>query len=418
MKKFVKYFFLTILIIMYSPTTYAGGSSYSRYGVGDILHYGDSRLYAMGGTGIALLDGGFINGLNPAGLARISFTRFSGGFEYNRFLSKDESGSALYSIGRLQGLAFAFPISKENGVVLSAEATPYSLVSYAINSSIFDSSTGLTRNKTFYGSGGLSYLGLGLSASPSTAFHVGARLNYMYGRTRQYQTSFFDDPSYVAPVFDRSIYYSGFTFTLGTIYEGIGKIINIPFLHDLSIGLIATTPISLDADEQRIYPGAAYYMDDSTVIQHGTADLPLTLGLGFSYLHQDRYRFLSDLVFEKWENTKYFGMRQMELRNSFRTSIGFEAIPFKGADTFWKRIYYRAGFAYNATYYKIHDVGINEFIMSGGVGLPIGPESRLNIGVQVGVRGSIDNKLQKDTIFRLSIAISASELWFQKYEED
>jgi hypothetical protein len=111
-------------------------------------------------------------------------------------------------------------------------------------------------------------------------------------------------------------------------------------------------------------------------------------------------------------------MRQMELRNSFRTGIGFEAIPSKGADTFWKRIYYRAGFAYNSTYYKIHDVGINEFIMSGGVGLPIGPESRLNIGVQVGVRGSIDNKLQKDTIFRLSIAISASELWFQKYEED
>ena len=48
----------------------------------------------------------------------------------------------------------------------------------------------------------------------------------------------------------------------------------------------------------------------------------------------------------------------------------------------------------------------------------MGPESRLNIGLQFGVRGSTDNHLQKDTIIRLSVAVSASEIWFFKFDEE
>ena len=103
---------LTIFTVLFPLIANAGGSSYSRYGFGDILRYGDSRIYAMGGTGIALVDDGSINLLNPAGMSRISFTRFSAGFEYNGFSSKDSSGSSFYSTGGFQGLAFAFPISR------------------------------------------------------------------------------------------------------------------------------------------------------------------------------------------------------------------------------------------------------------------------------------------------------------------
>jgi hypothetical protein len=399
---------LTIFTVLFSLIAHAGGSSYSRYGFGDILRYGDSRIYAMGGTGIALVDDGSINLLNPAGMSRISFTRFSAGFEYNRFSSKDESGSSFYSTGGFQGLAFAFPISRENGIVMSIEATPYSKVSYAIQSSIPDTITGSVQNLIAYGSGGLSYLGLGLSVSPLNTLHLGGRLNYMYGRTRQYQTSEFLNTT----TFDRSIYYSGITFTLGAIYEGIDQLLDLPSLHNLSLGLTLRTASSFNADVERIYSAS------DTTIQKGTADIPLSTGLGLSYLHQNRYRFLGDFVFENWGNLKPFSLDPVTLRNSFRTSIGFEAIPEKGAETFWKRIFYRAGLAYNSTYYQIDGVGINELFMSGGVGLPLGPESWLNIGLQVGLRGTTDNKLQKDIIVRLSVAISASELWFLKFDEE
>jgi hypothetical protein len=410
--------FLFIILVTFPFITLAGGSSFSRYGFGDILRYGDSRTYAMSGTGIALVDDRFINILNPAGITRISYTRFSTGFEYNNFLSKDETGSSFYSTGGFQGLAFAFPISRENGMVLSAEFTPYSTVSYGITSSSFDTVIQSLKNRTFFGSGGLSNIGLGLSASPLTTLHIGARLNYMYGSTRQYQTTFFDSTYLTPTTFDRSAFYSGFTFTIGTIYEGIAKLLNVPALSSFTVGLTLTTASSLDADLQRTYPGSSYFSSDSIVTENGTAGLPFSFGIGLSYLHQNRYRFLGDLVTENWASTKYFGSHPPELRNSVRISFGFEALPTKEADTFWKRITYRAGLAYHSTYYQINGVGINEFLVSGGLGLPMGPESQLNMGLQVGVRGSIDNYLQKDTIIRLSLAVSASEIWFLRFDEE
>ena len=268
---------LTIFTVLFPFMTHAGGSSYSRYGFGDILRYGDSRTYAMAGTGISLVDDGSINLLNPAGMSRINFTRFSAGFEYDRFSSKDNSGSSFYSTGGFQGLAFAIPLSRDNGIVMSIEATPYSKVNYAINASNFDILSGSIQHQTFYGSGGLSYLGLGLSGSPLNTLHIGGRLNYMYGHTRQYQTSSFNDGEYTSTTFDRSIYYSGFTCTLGAIYEGIDQLLNLPSLHNLSLGLTLRTASSFDANVQRIYS------EGDTTNQNGTANIPFSSGFGLSY---------------------------------------------------------------------------------------------------------------------------------------
>jgi len=411
MKNFRIIFLPAIFTAIFFINAFSGGSSYSRYGFGDILRYGDSRIYSMGGTGIALIDNGSINLLNPAGICRINITRFSAGIEYNNFSSKDESGSSSYSTGGFQGLAFAIPISYENGIVMLLDATPYSKVSYAINSSGFDPLTGSVQNQTFYGSGGLSYLGLGLSVSPFNTLHLGGRVNYMYGHTRQYQTSSFENSVYNNTIFDRNIYYSGFSFTLGAIYEGLDQLLSLPASHNLSFGLTLRTAGSLNAKADR------YYTNDTTS-QEGTAEIPLSAGLGLSYLYQNRYRFLGDIVFENWGDLRPFELDPAALRNSYRASIGLELIPEKGADTYLKRLFYRAGFMYNSTYYLINGVGINEYCLTGGVGLPMGFESWLNIGVQVGFRGTTDYKLQKDLIIRLSVAVSASELWFLKFDEE
>ncbi|RPI03440.1 MAG: hypothetical protein EHM64_12295 [Ignavibacteriae bacterium] len=408
--------YLLIFLIAALPTgSQAGGSAYSRYGFGDILRNGDSRTYAMSGTGISLIDDGFINLLNPAGLARISYTRFSSGFEYTNFLSKDETGSSFYSTGSFQGLAFAFPISKEHGMVMAAEFNPYSKVRYGITALNIDT---LIQEKTLYGSGGLSSMSLSISATPLNSLAVGARLNYMYGSTRQYQTSVTSNASYTATTFDRNTYFSGFTLTLGAIYEGVADLFSLPSLRPLTLGMTLTTASALDAELKETYPGISYTAGDTVVSTSGTAGLPLSLGFGLSYLFQDRYRFMGDIVSENWASTEYFGSRPADLRNSFRASAGFEALPAKEANSFWKRIVYRTGIAYHSTYYQINGVGINEFLVSGGLGLPMGPESQLNIGLQIGIRGSTDHHLQKDTIIRLSAAISASEIWFLRFDEE
>lgn len=393
---------LIILIVTFPCIAYAGGSSYSRYGIGDILYYGGNHIYSMGGAGIALVDDEFINRLNPAGLVKIAHTQFSTGIELTRFSSQGENSSGHYSATEFQGLSFAIPVSRDKGITLSLELTPYSSVGYAINHS--DSVVGTIRHQTFYGSGGLSYLGLGLSASLFKSLDVGARVNYLFGQTRQYQTSSFDTTAFLPTEFDRSTYYSGFTYTLGAIYEGF---------HNMALGIIFSTSAKLNANEKRIYSSL-----DSTTNTNGSADIPYVLGFGLSYVHQNRYRFTGDIVLQNWGTAQYFGSHPVELRNSSRIGLGFEAAPAKDAGTFFKRLTYRGGIAYHSTYYQINGIGINEYLASVGFGIPMGSEAQLNIGLQVGTRGSTNNSLQKDTMVSLSIGISASEIWFLKFEEE
>jgi hypothetical protein len=138
----------------------AGGSSYSRFGVGDLVRYGGGRLSGMGGAGIALSGDGFLNLLNPATIGRIKYTRFEGGFEFTNYSSTDALGSGRFARGNFKGAAFGIPIDKEYEIAVLFEASPYSNVNYATQSQ--DSVV----RQDFYGTGGLSLLSLGASVSP------------------------------------------------------------------------------------------------------------------------------------------------------------------------------------------------------------------------------------------------------------
>jgi hypothetical protein len=99
-------------------------------------------------------------------------------------------------------------------------------------------------------------------------------------------------------------------------------------------------------------------------------------------------------------------------------SSGIEFLPARDAVSYWQRVVYRAGAAYNSTYYSFNGETIREAFATAGIGLPISADARLNLGLQAGIRGTTANGLQRDTIVRFSLTISGSELWFLKFEED
>jgi len=389
----------------------AGGSTYSRYGFGDLLFFGSDRTYAMGGLGIGLVSDGFINRFNPAALSRISLTRFAGGFEYSDISSQSSEGSSAYAKGSAQGAVIAFPVSTSQGIVLSLEETPYSTVSYGVQEA--DSEAGINSVQNFYGSGGLSVLALGGSWIPLSHINVGVKANYIFGHTRQYINTHFDDPTYTDAQIDRDAYLSGATFTGGIILDSLGEVLGIPFLRTLSIGAVATSSTTLLVHETRYYSSV-----DTTIADDGDTGLPLSLGLGLSYLANGRYQFIADVYGQQWSAVKYFGAAMPQVRNNLRASAGVEIIPDKDADTYARRIVYRAGAFYHSTYFDINGQGINEFFVAAGVGLPVAVDSHLNIGLQLGTRGSTANGLQRDTLFRLSLSISGSEAWFLEYKEE
>lgn len=399
-----------LLLTLWATPLYAGGSVYSRFGVGDLTLFGSSRLYAMGNTGLSLYGDGFINRLNPAGLAGISETRISGSFEYFNLTSNDNLSTGNFARGDFQGLAFAIPIDREYGATLLLETTPYSSVRYAVERT--DSQLGATSHQRFYGSGGLTTLSIGGSYAVGQRFLVGAKLNYLFGGIRQVSNINFDDETYTDSELQRSRYHSGLNVTLGANFHGFGEL--SPSLQPLALGVVLTTPAKLNVREEIFHSIGTNA--DTIRIGSSSLTIPLAWGVGLSYLFSERYIVAGDLNIQHWAPENFSELQSVSIRNSLRLSVGFEALPERKATAYLSRVAYRAGISYHSTYVKVGTEALNELLASGGVGLPIGPNSRLNLGVQVGTRGT--TSLQRDTIIRLSLTLSASEAWFIRFEED
>ena len=398
----------------------AGGPIYSRFGLGDLFYFSGSRSYSMGGAGVGLFGDGFINNLNPAGLAGIMNTRFAGTFEYTNYSSTDASGSARYARGDFGGLSAAIPVSRDYGIVLTGELAPYSSVNYAIIRD--DTQYGISSSQEFYGSGGISRFDFGSSVSITNDLHAGFKINYLAGTILQTTKVTYTDNTYSNNELTLSDHYSGISFTFGASYQGIGDIFGSSTLKPLVLGFVVEAPTSLDLREEHFALTANQYDTISTI--YSSADIPLLMAFGASYTLSDRVVFAADLALQDWSNAKILGAHPPELRNSMRFGGGVELQPVKDASSYWGHVIYRAGFYYNSSYIQARDpitetyYGVSSYFFTAGVGLPIGPDSHLNLGFQLGVNGTTQNNLQKDTIFRITASISGSELWFVRIQED
>jgi len=407
-------FLLVAFAVFGTSTLSANGSVYSRFGVGDRSLYGGSRLYAMANTGLSLHGDGFINLLNPAGLAGLTETRISAGFEYLNFSSEDNLGKGTYARGEFQGIAFAFPLSKDDGASLLFEFSPYSSVHYSTER--VDTQVGATSNQKLYGSGGLTNYGVGGSYSPWQGMIFGFKFNYLFGGIHQLNNIDFTDPTFTDSELRRFSYHSGVNFTFGGIYHGFAELFDSPSLEHLSLGAVLTTATTMDVREESFH--VVDQIEDTLRIGSGSFTLPLSFGVGVSYLFSERYTISGDVQVQDWKPENFSTQQSVNIRRSTRLGIGFEAQPARDANSFSSGIAYRAGIAYHASYIKIGNEPIDELLMSGGLGLPIGFGSRINLGLHVGFRGTTNNNLQKDTIVRLSVSLSAGDTWFLRYEEE
>jgi hypothetical protein len=403
---------LLLLLLLSVAPLYGGGSVYSRFGIGDLTYFGGSRLYALGNTGLALYGDGFINRLNPAGLARISETRFSGGFEYLHYSSSDNRSSGKLARGDFQGLAFAIPIERDYGITLLLESTPYSTVHYAVDRTDHLGET--TIRQRLYGSGGLTSLGVGGSFALSRHAFAGAKFNYLFGGIRQLNRIDFDDPTYTNSELQHQRYHSGYNVTLGVNVHDFSDLFGAAAWQSLALGVFLTTPATLNVREEVFH--TIGNNTDTLRIASGDRSIPLAWGIGLSYLFSERYIMATDLQVQHWKAANFSEQQSVEIRNSLRLSVGLETLPQRTSDSYFHRVAYRVGMVYNSTYIKVGTTPIDEFLVTGGLGLPIGPNSKLNLGLQFGTRGT--TTVQRDTILRLSLSLSASEAWFIRFEED
>jgi len=394
-----------------------GGSGYSRYGIGDISYFVSNRAIGMGGAGLSVLSNNSIARINPAGLSQINRTSYSISALYEGISTKDGIKSGYFGETFFDGFMIAIPISPKNGIVLSAGITPYSRINYNVITP--DSFDNINYNTHFQGDGGLTQGNLAISALPINDIHVGAKFNYYMGTLNHTTQQSFGSSSEFSGV-KRSLELRGVGFTIGSVYSGLKNALHLSDANSLNIGIVFSTTSYLTAIEEKFYTykTATLTTRDTAASNNFKMRIPYSLGFGTSYL-SERFLLATDIYYQNWKRYTFNGVSASELRDSYCFSIGGELLPKRDQSApYLQRMPYRLGFFYNSSYYRINDKPINEFGITGGFGIPIFGDVRIDLGIEYSFRGTTDLQMQKDNIFRLSFSLSGSELWFVRPEQE
>ena len=80
---------------------------------------------------------------------------------------------------------------------------------------------------------------------------------------------------------------------------------------------------------------------------------------------------------------------------------------------------YRAGVNFANTGLVVKNESIKEFGISFGLGLPVGQRSRdpfsnLNLGLEIGKRGTTNNNLIQENFINFNVSLSLNSRWFRQ----
>jgi hypothetical protein len=403
----MKKFCLVSLFLL--SVAYAGkGSIYSRFGVGEINTLSGGRSSGMGHVGVAVLGGGTINFMNPASIGTIKRTLFSAGYQHRTYSSEDATGTSSIATGTFNEFGVAFPISSGDNIVLSLGALPFSTVGY--EQQITQTVAGIQTVQLFEGRGGLTSGQLSLSYSPMTDLYLGMTAHYLFGSIYKDQTIQFNTSGYFNGSYNQTLSMSGGALTVGAIYTGIDQLLGFSDAKRTDLGVTLFSGSSLSRDDETL---KNYTSNQDTLLTKDNAvDLPFGFSLGLAHT-RNSILYSADMNFQNWSSFTVNGVTPNELRNSLRFGAGVEFLPSDNfTDTFWEKASYRFGGFFRMTNLSVSGQSINEMFGTAGIGLPLSFESRINVALEAGIRGTTSSSLIKDTIIRFTVSVTASELMF------
>jgi len=400
----------------------SGGSSYSIYGVGDLRAASGARSAGMGYTGIGLADIGYINALAPASWARLNRARLEASLLYEGFNSTDGVHDRYLSRADFNGALLAIPISQANGIVMVAGIVPFSTVNYdayTLGEYVGTQDT-MAYSIHHVGTGGITRGVVGLTYAPSQTLAFGFSTNVLFGSIDRETIQNPRNSSYAGGVVTDRVTANGATFSLGALYTGLGDL--IPSLRALSIGAVVTSRGVLSARNLTHY---AFTTSEVTTERDTSEEVarqstvPVAFGIGLGYRLGDRTLLAADYQRQLWSGATINDAPAATLRDSYRIGIGAERLPNNDIHSgFREQLSLRLGAYYHATYYQPEGYPINEWGVTAGAGVPLSGESRLNLALEYARRKGDGPGMIKDSIFRLTVSVNISALWFIQYPED
>lgn len=466
--KTLRCFTLTLLVLFFAalnPVFSQDNSPYSRYGVGDLVPNTNILNRGMGGISAAYSDFLSINFSNPA-----SYASFQSIVEAKS--KKIASGRAILDVGvnfESRTLQESSPVKKFNagnalfsyiniGVPLkpnwgmSFGLRPISRISYKIFNTqmLKDPQTGqpidsaLTR---YEGDGGsyLASLGTGFALfSKKKAYGMEEKLSaglnagYLFGKK--------DYSSKRSLINDTVIYYQG-NFqnrtTFGNLWLNAGLQYQVPIdtakRITLALGAYGNWSQKLDANQDILRETYSYDFNLGDVRLDSVSDIrdvkgkiimPSSFTVGFIIqkpviMEKDRresgWLIGADFSIQNWSKYRFYGQTD-SLRNKWELRVGGQYTPFPKRNYF-SNVTYRAGFFMGPDYIQVGKK-LPQIGGSFGLGLPIAVSRQapnqftiINLAFEYGRRGNNGN-LVRESMFRLSLGLSFSDIWFGKRKYD
>jgi len=398
-------------VVSYSP--------YSRFGIGDLSIVSNIKSFSMGRTQYALRDPTCIYVGNPASYAAfdtLSFV-FEGGITGQALTMTTRDLSEQSRGLNVSHLLFGFPVTR--WWKSSLGLLPVSSVGYNIRDHIADEYLGRIRY-LHSGEGGINQAYFGHAIRLGKHVSAGVNAAYFFGNIENSQTVTFPDSSYyIGTRTETSINPGDLYLTYGLQYET-----RISPDVRLVTGFVFSN--AQDVHSKKTYLARSFLgtynnveqFVDTVILESdtkGSLRLPVNAGFGLSFENPGKWLLASDFQWQKWEDFKMFGAGDT-LENSLRFSLGGNFIPDKNnLSSYWKRINYRLGLRYSKSNLNLRGNQLNEFGISFGLGLPIKKsKTAVNLGIEIGSRGTTDNDLIRENFINFSFAVSVFEQWFIK----
>ena len=397
---------LSVVMIAQNSTN----SPYTRYGYGQLEDDCFSRSQALGGTSIGLRTKNSINSANPASYSSIDSTSFIFEMGVSGLLSNFRSGNSQNTTFtcNLDYIALQSPITKWMG--LSAGLIPFSYVGYNYNYTDsllipFEDEYNVY-DKTYYGTGGISQVYLGLSFDIADHLALGVNGYYMFGNINHFKAVSYStsELSTTNTIMQSNLFIRSFNTRFGLQYhETIGD------KHKFTIGAIYEFCSGMNGTFEQTTTGT----DTIKINSSELFEMPSLYGGGFTYTYDDRLTFGADFTLQEYSKALYYGKRDT-LANRMKIALGAEYIHNPRGRDYIDRMAWRLGANYRNSYATVNGIQASEFSITCGVGLPLRTSKTvINVNFEYGNIGGMAATL-KENYIKFGLNFALNETWFIK----
>lgn len=403
-------------------------SPYSQFGYGILSDQSQSMNRGMNGLAYGVNSRNQINSMNPASYSSLDSLSFifdagiSGqisNFEENGVKRYAKNASIDYIVG-------AFRIFKRTGV--SFGLLPYSNVGYNYyNTGYVDGTKTTSYTNTYAGDGGMHQVYVGIGWAPIKELALGVNVSYMWGELNNAVVNSYSDAS---------------VNSLSKIYlaelRGIGLDFGLQYTAKitkkdwLTLGVTFSPKHKLKGSPECIVFSnntQTQVADTTTYTIKNGMRLPMTIGGGLMWNHDNKLKIGFDCQYMKWDeiafpqytnvnNKASYSLQDNYFTNRAKFTLGGEYCYGDRSRNFFKRIHYRAGISYTTPYLKINGLeGPKEKSATIGFGIPIvnGYNNRSMLHISGQYVRSTDAFIKENT-FRLNIGFTFNERWFAKFK--